>query len=314
MANLKNVHTENYTSAIEQLNLEGEFKGDEFCCLCVFHKEKTPSMFINIHTGKFYCFGCGEGGPFSKLAKYLNQEIDESEFRASPAIIESPKNYFCKKIKDTLTIKRRVMREGALDKITHECMDKSLAYFKGRGLTSGTLRWFEVRDGAGMYEGRAVIPIKDVDGTLLSVIARSYTINDQRFKARKVPDSEAKATLFGLYQLDISMRPDMLILVEGEIDAMSGQQCGYPTVAMMGLSVTDKQLTLMSYYQVVLFLDKGVSKEIGNKLMKKISTVTDVRRLEAKNYKDLNDALHYGGTRGVHKELQSYKKLFRKEI
>jgi hypothetical protein len=36
--------------------------GSRFFCLCPFHQEKTPSCHVSPDSGRFFCFGCGEGG------------------------------------------------------------------------------------------------------------------------------------------------------------------------------------------------------------------------------------------------------------
>ena len=36
--------------------------GRDYTGLCPFHKEKTPSFFVNKEDQLFYCFGCHEGG------------------------------------------------------------------------------------------------------------------------------------------------------------------------------------------------------------------------------------------------------------
>ena len=36
--------------------------GKDYKGLCPFHKEKTPSFYVNPEKGIFKCFGCGEGG------------------------------------------------------------------------------------------------------------------------------------------------------------------------------------------------------------------------------------------------------------
>lgn len=36
--------------------------GTRLVCLCPFHSERTPSCHISTDTGRFHCFGCGEGG------------------------------------------------------------------------------------------------------------------------------------------------------------------------------------------------------------------------------------------------------------
>jgi DNA primase len=45
----------------------------KWCCNCVFHSEKTPSLYFFEKTNSFKWFGCGEGGDGIKLyMKYMN--------------------------------------------------------------------------------------------------------------------------------------------------------------------------------------------------------------------------------------------------
>lgn len=43
--------------------------GGEYEGLCLFHKEKTPSMRLNNVRGKFYCFGCSSSGDLIDLVQ-----------------------------------------------------------------------------------------------------------------------------------------------------------------------------------------------------------------------------------------------------
>jgi DNA primase len=46
-------------------------KGGNFIVKCVFHKEKTPSLFFLEEKGIYKCFGCGQGGSkFDFVKKY----------------------------------------------------------------------------------------------------------------------------------------------------------------------------------------------------------------------------------------------------
>lgn len=294
---------------LRKMGLQGEVRGDEFVCLCAFHREKTPSMFVNLTTGKWCCFGCGDGGSLQELRQRLGgEESTKGSERVVPAdAVESVSSgRILSRLKEHYTTRRVVMREGALDCITEASIEQSYAYLRRRGLTKETLMQFGVRDGRGAFAHRAVIPIIGVDGMLLSATGRSVITDEQSLKVRKVANSKAKDTLFGLYQLRQSgYIGTYLILVEGEIDAMSGQQCGYPTVGIMSLSITDKQLALVAeYHRAVLLLDRGVSVEVSNKLLRRISSVTGVQRLYMKQYKDINEALQMGGAKAVHAELR----------
>src|SRR3989338_11656490 len=39
-----------------------ERAGSNLKAKCPFHNEKTPSFFVSLARGSFYCFGCGAGG------------------------------------------------------------------------------------------------------------------------------------------------------------------------------------------------------------------------------------------------------------
>lgn len=69
--------------------------GPRFVGCCPFHQEKTPSFYVFPQTGRFKCFGCGEGGDaisflqkrdgmsFTEAVKFLGKkcgvEVEEEE-------------------------------------------------------------------------------------------------------------------------------------------------------------------------------------------------------------------------------------------
>ena len=53
--------------------------GRTFKGLCPFHSEKTPSFVVFSETGRWHCFGCGEGGDiFTFLMKIENLTFPEA--------------------------------------------------------------------------------------------------------------------------------------------------------------------------------------------------------------------------------------------
>ena len=54
-------------------------KGKYYTCCCPFHKERTPSFFVNPSLGFFKCFGCGASGDiFSFVENYENISFAEA--------------------------------------------------------------------------------------------------------------------------------------------------------------------------------------------------------------------------------------------
>lgn len=54
-------------------------KGNYYNCCCPFHKERTPSFFVNPALGFFKCFGCGASGDiFSFVENYENISFAET--------------------------------------------------------------------------------------------------------------------------------------------------------------------------------------------------------------------------------------------
>src|SRR5262245_27513881 len=53
--------------------------GANFITLCPFHKEKTPSFYVNPHRQTFHCFGCHKGGDvFTFVQEYESLSFVES--------------------------------------------------------------------------------------------------------------------------------------------------------------------------------------------------------------------------------------------
>ena len=56
---------------LQQITITGY---QQYKCLCIFHKENTPSLSINLQKQAFYCFGCGAKGGLYVIAKKLGYE------------------------------------------------------------------------------------------------------------------------------------------------------------------------------------------------------------------------------------------------
>jgi len=45
--------------------------GDDWQCLCPFHRDKRPSFNFNVRRGVFICYACGERGGIEKLMEHM---------------------------------------------------------------------------------------------------------------------------------------------------------------------------------------------------------------------------------------------------
>ena len=64
---LRNYYNNNFINFYSQFFDNHKASGDNWQVLCPFHDDKNPSMSINIKTGVFNCFACGEQGDFIKF-------------------------------------------------------------------------------------------------------------------------------------------------------------------------------------------------------------------------------------------------------
>lgn len=72
-------------------------RGENAMVRCPLHEDRTPSLSVNLNTGLWVCFSCGEKGTVQKLARICDGELDEAELairaakaQASPYYAEPP--------------------------------------------------------------------------------------------------------------------------------------------------------------------------------------------------------------------------------
>jgi DNA primase len=124
--------------------------GREYKACCPFHKEKTPSFYINDDKGFYHCFGCGKNGDaVSFLTEHDNLSFMEAvEQLASLAGMEVPK--------PTPEARREAEREKGLHELFEAATQfyeeklrapegrAGLDYLRGRGLSDETLSRFRL--------------------------------------------------------------------------------------------------------------------------------------------------------------------------
>lgn len=204
-----------YTAVIEGYKITG----DEIMGRCPFHHEKTGSFHVDLKTGKWNCFGCGESGNFvSFWAKYHGVDTKEAY----------------KAILDKYGVSREPPKP-AMKKDGRDVAPYSLEqYAQDKRLPEDFLR--EVcRASTG----------KDRDGTTYLRISYAgqdgqeitYRKRYARKEFRWRYGSGGKIGLYGEWRLPEIQKAGWAILVEGESDTQSLWYMGLPAIGTPGASM-----------------------------------------------------------------------------
>ncbi|MBR4768467.1 MAG: DNA primase, partial [Lachnospiraceae bacterium] len=125
-------------------------KGGNYCGLCPFHNEKTPSFSVSASKQMFHCFGCGKGGNVvTFIMEYENATFPEAiELLADRAGITLPKREFDPSEKREADLRTRLLeiqKEAALFycRVLRTNEGKTgLDYFRRRGISEEMIRSF----------------------------------------------------------------------------------------------------------------------------------------------------------------------------
>lgn len=265
--------------------------GNRYRALCPFHSEKTPSFYAG-ENGMFHCFGCGLGGDVIKFVM-LMEKMDFKE------CIQLLSQRYGIPLKFASTGERKE-KEELLDLMrqasdyyhnmltTHESGRDALAYLEQRGVTSDTVRRFQLgwapnswnsllehfhkrevnpallekcgliipRQSEGYYDryrSRIMIPIHDIHGSIIALGGRIFQGTGEEAKYMNSPETPLYSKsnqLFGLYlSKDAIQTRKFAILVEGYFDMIMPFQAGHDNVvASLGTSLTENQAKLLRRY------------------------------------------------------------------
>jgi DNA primase len=235
---------------------------------CPFHKggeEKTPSFYVNVNNGLYFCHSCGVRGTFVQLLKNLGARADKIELLTQLAAeeqdAEKPKKALDHRA--THTISEAIL--GALDFCPEELLQV--------GFDMTLLHDLDV--GFDKELSRITFPIRDVYGTLVGISGRTvidawprYLVYRPQDLAKFAPaDEPAKYAghqlknhdhvwnLHNVYPSLFYGDLDAVIVVEGYKACIWMIQQGFTnTVALMGSRMTWKQEALLTKFSGSVFL------------------------------------------------------------
>lgn len=183
---------------------------DEVAVPCVFHKDSSPSLSINLVSGKWKCFAAHcighKGGGWKRFNALLNGE-EPGEDGKPIAVVP---------IADDVVLGfHRVLlgHKKALDILLTQ-----------RGITVDTIKRFKL----GFDSDRFWIPIADKDGQWVNV--RKYKPGAKRDKIVAFAPGYNRPRLFPAENLS----EDTIVVFEGETDALLANQLGLPAITTTG--------------------------------------------------------------------------------
>jgi DNA primase len=266
--------------------------GDNLRGLCPFHSENTPSFYVSPKKGLFHCFGCGAAGnAISFVMKYHNFDFkDALEFIASKYGISLPafntkKNQFKDlfKLHEDFSILSKEYLFGdaglsALNYLEKRGFDKNiikdfeLGYMPNDADFSSLLSKFSIKDikTSGLFlmrkngyvsrfNGRIIIPIKNIFGQIVAFSGRSIT--DEFRKYLNSPETPIFKKRELLYNLDRSknLYDKLVYIAEGYFDVITLYQFDFtPALGVMGTALTlDHVKLIKKYFNEALLIFDG---------------------------------------------------------
>lgn len=123
-----------------------EKSGSNLKAKCPFHNEKTPSFFVSVDRGTYYCFGCGASGDIFTFV----EEFEGLDFKGSLKLLADRAGVllesFSKEKQETASEKERLYlaMEEAGKYFTANLNQEVLGYLKDRGLNEKSIKDFRI--------------------------------------------------------------------------------------------------------------------------------------------------------------------------
>jgi DNA primase len=242
-------------------------RGGRFSALCPFHRERTPSFFINDEKNTYHCFGCGAGGSVFRFVMEMEKisfpeavkriggkagiEVEEEDSEADKlrrgllsVVYRANEQFFKLLLGSEGRGARAILKVRGFNR--QICEDWRIGYApKGYILTGHTdhhtLSGLTYDNGTLRFTNRIMFGIADEAGTLVGFSGR--TTDNHPAKYLNSPESSIFHKGKLLYGLDKAKRSiidgGMVVIVEGQIDTIRCHLAGIDNaVAPLGTGFT----------------------------------------------------------------------------
>ena len=272
-----------WIQALLNLGIDVPVGVDEVSILCPFHDDNSESCSINLDKGVWICFaGCGQGS-----LKSFIQEYKDWDFKQVNQYLVSYKDTHSKR----LFIEPPIVEEGPLPEVNVPFkLGMVPKWIFDRGFDKQSMKkWL-----CGISPANGlIIPVKDINFRTVGWITRQEKQIPKYLYSKGLKKSHI---LFGQpYIRDC----EYVCVTEGPLDAMWLNQLGFPAVALLGMSMSEKQKDLiltLPTKEIILCLDNDEAGQRGKKrafeLLDNKIKVSHIDIPEA--YKDVQDIKSYG--------------------
>ena len=262
------------------------------------HKNKARGYFYQFKTeANFKCHNCGASTTFGNFLKQIDSSLHKQysmekfkegltgRHRNIPnPIFEEPKFDFKKPVfKKKLDLPRASEVKIAREYLEKRKLDATKFYFAAK-FKEWTNTQKQTFDTIGRDESRIIIPMYDVDKTLIGFQGRSLGPNSVKYITVMLKDDAPK--IYGLDQVD-SQKP--IYVIEGPFDATLVQN----SVAMCGSDIDLRTFGWSDY--IYVYDNEPRNREIVNRISKTIDRGEKVVIWPISiEHKDINDMVMGG--------------------
>jgi DNA primase len=262
----------------EKLN-RVQWHGHYFGCLCAFHDDHKPSMFV--YDNGFRCSSCNVFGSLEYLSSKINHSVIQYKPEEKSNIQDKPNwNLWLKKYGSY-----GALVKSALE--TAQLLPSTIAYIRTRGL-------WDLRNQFGFADGFILVPVYNATGRLVDVVARTtpYKQTSTKYFARP-RQSDTDYHLLSANWKRVEESDYAVFYIAGVFDVFSFEVAEIPAITgLQGKSMVRRYAELLKDIRKKIYIitDVGEEKE-GIKLQQMLGWRGKLLRPNMRDSKDANEIL-----------------------